>query len=152
MPGPVDAIDRAARQIGEVQAALPINRDVVWSDEWLALIVVGEHFYRAGAQVGPRDPRHEFPQLTGSLRIGALAGNQAALRIDEQAIGIVAVLAERGQHALRAQFHDALSDQLCEVHVAVLVDGWPFRERQRRGDLERLRDAKRRHRQTERDR
>jgi len=135
MPWPIDPIDGAASEIGEIEPALTVNRDIVWTDKRLALIVVGEHFDFAAPEIGARDLRLELFQHAGSPRFRALARHQAVLRIDEQAVGAVAVLAKRRQHPIRGELHDALRHHLGEVHIAIPIDGGALREGQGSGDL-----------------
>ena len=76
--------------------------------------------------------------------VAAFAGDETALRVDEQAIGDVAVLAKGAELAAAVELHDALRDHVGEVDVAVLVDGGSFSERDDGGDVGLLGEGSRR--------
>jgi hypothetical protein len=69
-------------------------------------------------------------------------------RRDEQAAGVVAALAKRRQHTVRAQLHDPLRHHLGERDVAVPIHRRAFREGHGRGDLRGLSDSKSRNHET----
>lgn len=91
--------------------------------ERLAFVLIGEHLHFAGRQVRPRHPRLHLPRRVGrpaklrTLQRRALASHQKTLRMQQQPVGRVTVLAKHGQLAPGRQFEDPLIDRLREIHV-----------------------------------
>ncbi len=121
--------------VREVEPATAVDSDVVRALQRLAVIRVGEHLELAGLQVRPGHARLALQFDAGALELRAFARDQPSLRIDQQTVGDVAVLAVGGEMSVRAELHDPLVDDVGEIDVAVAIDRWAFGEGDRRGDL-----------------
>src|SRR5688572_4567935 len=82
----IDSVDRSTVEIREVQAPLPINRDVVRPDQRLSFVTFGEYFDFACLEVRPCDAR--FPAYGQAVPLRGCGGrtfacNEAPLGIDK---------------------------------------------------------------------
>ena len=83
----VEAIDGATSEVGEVDAPFAVERRVFGTFEGLPHVVVGEDLHFARLEIGARDLRLPLDPDTRTLEERTLAGDEAILRIDHQAIG-----------------------------------------------------------------
>ena len=147
LPRPVDAVDGGAIQLGEIQATLAVDGHVVGPDQRLAFVAVGEDLDLAGLQIGAGHPRRASHLDTGPLERRAFASDQPPLRVDQQPVGGVALLAVGREHAIGTELQDPLVDDVGEVDAAVAIDRGSFGEGDGGRDLGRLRRCRQRRRQ-----
>src|SRR5262249_62357652 len=118
---PVDAVDRldvhfqvaavgAVTRVGEPDAALAIDADVVGTVVALALELVRQHRDLARLHI----PANDAPPAAGTV-LGAFAADEAALSVEGVAVGPAAVGAEDGDSAFGRHLEDAVAGDVAEV-------------------------------------